>query len=249
MNKGIERNYIILGAGGHAVVIADILYKCGNAIKGYLDDAIPEGTEILGAKVLGKISDCNRYREYSFIIGIGDNKTRKHVAEAYSLEYGTAIHPSATIGQQVEIGSGTVVMAGCVINPRTVMGRHCIVNTAASIDHDNVISDYVHVSPGAAIGGTVTIGAGAHVGLGASIKNNIRICDEAVIGAGAVVVKTLSFRALVLEYQRRKSTANLNEFRSKVEQGQVLHDQSCKLTANPAQCGIREADEKSTYPY
>ena len=186
-----ERQYIIMGAGGHAAVIADILYCCGLPLKGYLDDAVPAGTEVLGAKVLGKLSDCSGHKDCLFIIGIGDNGTRRKVAEAYSLDYGKAIHPSAVIGREVEIGCGTAVMAGCVINPRTAIGKHCIINTKAGIDHDNKIGDYVHISPGASLGGTVIVGASVHVGIGASVRNNVRICEGAVIGAGAAVVRDI----------------------------------------------------------
>ena len=192
MNKDDGRQYIILGAGGHAAVIADILHECGCTLKGYLDDAVAAGTEVLGAKVLGKLCDSSEHKECLFIIGIGDNATRRMIAEIYRLDYGVAVHPSAVIGRQIEIGCGTVVMAGCVINPRTVIGRHCIVNTRASIDHDNKLGDYVHISPGATLGGTVNIGAGTHVGIGAHIKNNINITGDAVIGAGAAVVNDIA---------------------------------------------------------
>ena len=186
-----KRPYIIIGAGGHGAVIADILYSCGCSLKGFLDDGVAAGTEVLDAKVLGKMGSYRDHPECLFIIGVGDNSIRRRVAQEYRLEYGVAVHPSAVIGRQVEIGLGSVVMAGCVINPGTVVGEHCIINTGASLDHDNRISDFTHVSPGAVLGGTVFIGARTHVGIGACIKNNIIVCDNVVIGAGAVVIRDI----------------------------------------------------------
>ena len=185
------RQYIILGAGGHAVVVADILFKAGLPLKGFLDDAMPVGTDILGSKVIGRIEDSKDYSECLFIVGIGDNQVRKKIVQAYDLGYGTAVHPSAIIGSQVSLGSGTVVMAGAVINSRTVVGCHCIINTNASVDHDNHINDFVHISPGVALGGNISIGECTHVGIGACVRNNISICNRVVVGAGAAVVKDI----------------------------------------------------------
>ena len=192
MNKHTERPYIILGAGGHGAVIADILYQCGCSLKGFLDDGAAVGTEIFDLKVIGAIDDCNKYAECLFLIGIGDNIIRKIIAEKYPLEYGTAIHPSSVIGKQVEIGCGTVIMAGVAVNSRTNIGKHCIVNTKTSIDHDNNIGNFAHVSPGATLGGTVSVGDCTHIGIGATVKNNITICNDVVVGAGAVVVKDIT---------------------------------------------------------
>jgi sugar O-acyltransferase (sialic acid O-acetyltransferase NeuD family) len=190
-NDETDREYIIIGAGGHAAVIADILRKSGLSLKGFLDDCVPEGAEIMGAKVLGKVEKCKELDSFKFIIGIGDNLARKRIAQAYELDYGTAAHPSAAIGAQVRIGAGTVLMAGSIVNPRTSIGKHCIVNTGASLDHDNSLGDYVHVSPGAALGGAVTVGELSHIGLGASVKNNISICADATVGAGAAVIRDI----------------------------------------------------------
>jgi len=188
-SEPLEKSFIILGAGGHAVVIADALKKCGFPIRGFLDDGVLTGVEILGIKVLGKIEDCRYYQDCLFIIGIGDNTVRGSIAHTYRLEYGTVIHPSAIIGHQVSIGAGTVVMAGCVINSGTIIGEHCIINTTASVDHDNRIGDFTHISPGAVLGGSVVVGSGTHIGIGAKVKNNITISENVVVGVGAVIIK------------------------------------------------------------
>jgi len=187
-----SREYIIIGAGGHASVIADILLSSGCVVKGFLDDNVAVGTFVLGGSVLGTVDSCSSYPECLFVIGVGDNCTRQSIARAYPLDYGVAIHPSAVLGRDVKIGCGSAIMAGCVINPRTTLGEHCIVNTSASVDHDCRIGDYVHISPGAALGGVVTVGSRTHVAIGACIRNVINVCDDVVVGAGAVVVKDIT---------------------------------------------------------
>ena len=182
------KSVVIIGAGGHARVVADIVKKSGDKVVGFLDDFNT------GDGILGVIDDCTKYADgCSFVIAIGSNKVRSAIAKKYSgLKFYTAVHPAAVISENVTIGSGTVVMANAVINSGAVMGEHAIINTASVVEHDNSIGDYVHISPGATLCGTVSVGEGTHIGAGSVVKNNISICEECVIGCGAAVVKDIT---------------------------------------------------------
>lgn len=190
---------IIIGAGGHAKVIADIILKNNDELIGFLDDNIGIGKKVIEKySVIGKLNDCiqlyNSDNSIKFIIGIGDNKIREKISKKYNLPYYTAMHPTSTIGLGVKIKEGTAIMANTTINVNASIGKHCIINTGAIIEHDNEIEDFVHVSPNAAIAGTVKIGKRTHVGIGACIKNNISVCEDAIIGAGAVVVNNIEVK-------------------------------------------------------
>ncbi|MDD2375994.1 MAG: acetyltransferase [Clostridia bacterium] len=188
MNKKV----IIIGASGHAKVIADIVIKNEDILLGFLDDNLTG--EVIGYSILGKTLDLDKFKnnEIQFIIGIGNNITRKEISTKYNLNYYTAIHPSAVISNNVEIQEGTAIMANAVINISSKIGKHCIINTGSIIEHDNILKDYVHISPNATLSGTVTIGECTHIGTSASIKNNINICDNVVVGVGGVVVKDIN---------------------------------------------------------
>lgn len=192
----MRKKVVIIGAGGHAKVIADIIEKSGDEIVGFLDDNKEIGTTIINEyKVIGDLN--NRFtmavtkENLEFIIAIGDNKKREEISHSPNLKFYTAIHPSAQIGLDVRIEEGTVIMANSCINSSAKIGKHCIINTGAIIEHDNIIEDYVHISPNATLGGTVKIGESTHVGIGSIVKNNITICKNCTIGAGAVVVKNI----------------------------------------------------------
>lgn len=192
----MRKKVVIIGAGGHAKVIADIIEKSGDEIVGFLDDNKEIGTTIIKEyKVIGDLN--NRFamavtkENLEFIIAIGDNRKREEISHSPNLKFYTAIHPSAQIGLDVEIQEGTVVMANSCINSSAKIGKHCIINTGSIIEHDNIIEDCVHISPNAALGGTVKIGENTHVGIGSIVKNNITICQNCIIGAGAVVVKDI----------------------------------------------------------
>ena len=192
----MHKKVIIIGAGGHAKVIADIIEKSGDEVVGFLDDNKENGaTVIKNYKVIG--GSNNRFamaitkENVEFVIAIGDNQKRKEISNSPNLKFYTAIHPSAQIGLDVRIEEGTVIMANSCINSSAKIGKHCIINTGAIIEHDNIIEAYVHISPNATLGGTVKIGESTHVGIGSIVKNNITICKNCTIGAGAVVVKNI----------------------------------------------------------
>lgn len=188
----MNNRLIIIGAGGHGKAIADNALKNGYTDICFIDDDAV-GT-CLDFPIIGTSADITELNDgkTDFIIGIGNNAIRKEIAEKYSVNWVSLIHPSAQIATHVSIGKGTVVMAGAVINVCATVGSHCIINTHAVVEHDNVVEDYVHISPNAALGGTVRIGKETHIGIGATVINNIEICPNCLVGAGAIVVKNIT---------------------------------------------------------
>lgn len=195
---------ILFGAGGHAAVIVDILQaqiQLGAAIKikGFLDDS--DKLEWMGYPVLGPISSAMAFHEenVSFIIAIGNNLVREMIEREFSaLSFFTAIHPTAIVGSNVNIGAGTVVMPRVVINGNTQIGRHVILNSASVIEHDNMIDDYVHISPGAILCGTVKVGKKTHIGANATIIQGMSVGESCVIGAGSTVIRPISSQILAV---------------------------------------------------
>ena len=180
---------VIIGAGGHGRVAADIAKKNGYSEIVFLDD--DEHNHL--AK--GKINEITSYvKRYDFFVAIGDNEMREKMSERV-IEGGgnivSLIHPSAVIGDNVVLGRGVVVMAGVVLNTGARIGDGCIVNTAASIDHDCDVGMFSHVSVGAHLAGTVHVGARTFIGAGATVINNISVVQDCTIGAGAVVLKNI----------------------------------------------------------
>lgn len=190
--------YVILGAGGHAKVVIDII-RCMEKIKTdsspviqLLDDNLEVGTEINGCLVVGIIDECHKFiNDNKFIIGVGNNHVRRRIAETYLLPYAAAVHPNTVLGSGVSIGIGSVVMAGVVINCDTHVGRHCIINTGSTVDHENIIDDFVHISPGVHTGGNVRVGKESWIGIGSCVKNGITLDKSCVVGAGSVVISNI----------------------------------------------------------
>jgi len=191
------KNIIIIGSGGHAGVLWDILAReakvnvaAFSAPAPIVESTAYDNLPVISDEALfsGKYSVENQ----NVIIGIGNIKIRKKLIKKISeakLNIITAVHPGAIISKNSKIGEGTAVMAGAVINPFVTIGRHCVINTGATVDHDVKIGTNVFVQPGAHIAGSVRVGDNSFIGIGASVKENIKIGNNCVIGGGAFVRK------------------------------------------------------------
>jgi len=200
-----NKKLVIIGAGGHGSVIADIARLNDYEEIVFLDDAVVERKDY---PVVGKIADCTKYiSDADFFIAIGGNATRKKLFDMLA-ENGASlaalIHPNAVIGENVKMGNGTAIMAGAVVNPGAVIGDGVILNTCSSVDHDCCVGNFSHVSVGAHLCGTVTLGTGVFIGAGATVINNVSVCDGVTVGAGAVVVRNIEKEGTYLGVPARK---------------------------------------------
>lgn len=192
MTTDQTRALIIIGAGGHGRVVADIARKSGlyDTI-GFLDDEPSEKTRTIG-KTAAYVDYLGRA---DFAVAIGNAAVRRRFFEALSQHHArivTLIHPQAVIGENVVIGRGTVIAAGAVVNPGARIGDGVIINTSSSVDHDCMVGDFCHISVGAHLAGTVTVGEETFIGAGAIVINNMTICGQCTVGAGAVVVRSIT---------------------------------------------------------
>jgi len=191
---------LIIGAGGHAQVVADILLQRQEQDNrtqpvGYVDDRLSlRGQYLLGLPVLGTLSDIPKIPHDGIVIAIGDNATRARLfasLRARGENLVNAIHPSTVISRNVHLGVGVMFCAGTVVNSGTVIGNNVIVNTNSSVDHHNYVDDHVHIAPGAHLGGNVHVETGGFVGIGASVTPGRTVGTWAIVGAGAVVTEDI----------------------------------------------------------
>ena len=91
------KKIVIIGAGGHAKVIADIILKRRQLLNenieivGFLDDNFEnlKDKEIFGYKVLGNLNFLNdlKSKDYLYIIAIGNNQIRKKIVDKVAATY------------------------------------------------------------------------------------------------------------------------------------------------------------------
>lgn len=199
------KRVFLIGAGGHAKVVISTLKAADyEVVAAFDDDEAKWGSELLGVPVLGPISRAKKEGLEAAVLGIGDNRIRKTLAESLDLEWISVVHPHSFVDSSVRLGEGVVVFAGALIQPDATIGRHAIVNTGATIDHDCGIGEFAHVAPGAHLAGEVSIGAGALIGIGSSLIQCISVGEWATVGAGSVVIRDVGPGAVVAGVPARR---------------------------------------------
>ncbi|HQH18290.1 MAG TPA: hypothetical protein PKZ43_01950 [Bacteroidales bacterium] len=173
----MKNKIVIIGAGGHAKVVADAVIKQGKyTLAGFVDD---DETCIFilnnGFKVIAKTNEIEKIiiaADY-FIVAIGDNNIRYKLFKTFKqkMKPATIIHPSAVISQNVKIGEGCAILANAVINEDVEIGNNCIINAMVLIDHETSIGENGHISQGSIIGSNCIVKSFHTSDLGERIKS------------------------------------------------------------------------------
>ena len=198
---------LIVGAGGHGQVVADILQAqrvAGDDVDviGFVDDDPElEGQDRLGRPILGNLAAITGIWHDAVVLAVGDNTRRACLDQDLrraGQRFATAQHPSALIAGGTRVGDGSMICARVVVGCCSRVGRGVILNTACTVDHHARLDDFVHVAPGVHLGGDVSIGSRSMVGIGAIVLPGVSIGCGAVVGAGAVVTRDVAAGATVV---------------------------------------------------
>jgi sugar O-acyltransferase (sialic acid O-acetyltransferase NeuD family) len=193
---------LLLGAGGHARVVAETAMATGRFSRiAFLDDRCTGPAQLpdqLGWPVIGPFSSALNpqvCQEFSAaLVAIGNASVRlqwlPRLASA-GYELPIVIDPTAWVSPSSKLGVGSVVFAQAAIQAQAVIGSGAILNTGCSVDHDAQLGDGVHICPGARLAGEVQVGDRSWIGIGASVIQQIRIGADVTVGAGAAVVRDL----------------------------------------------------------
>jgi sugar O-acyltransferase (sialic acid O-acetyltransferase NeuD family) len=189
---------LIIGAGGHGQVVADIFRARRTAgltsdVTAFVDDNAGRlGQTLAGSRVVGPMSALAAIAHDAAVVAIGDNAARARVFAELAAAgecFAIAEHPRSIVAEDVVIGRGSMLCAGTVVNTGTVIGENTIINTGATVDHHSQIGDHVHIAPGVHMGGEVRVEDGAFVGIGAVVLPRVTIGARSTVGAGAVVTR------------------------------------------------------------
>ena len=193
--------FILLAAGGHAKVVLDLLRRCGHTVKGVCDPGLVAGGHRLwrGVDVLGDDSALHDWSpdHVSLASGLGSlpgQAVRQRIYEKLTsagYRFPALVHPTACLGEAVQLADGVQVMAGAILQADTRIGENSLINTGARIDHDCQIGRHVHVAPGATLSGKVEVDDGAHIGTGATVIQGLTIGQGSVVGAGTTVIRNV----------------------------------------------------------
>ena len=199
MNQADNKPIFLIGSGGHASVLEEIISLTDKKLLGILDPNRKPGEKCLNSVVLGGDELIDEYlpEDISLVNGVGTlpgNNKRTEISKKYrekGFSFSTLIHPSAVLSSEVEIEEGVQIMAGATIQRNVKIGKDSIINTNSSVDHDCLVGESVHISPGVTLGANVIIGNCSHICLGSSLIQNIKIGKDSIVAAGSVIFEDI----------------------------------------------------------
>ena len=187
---------ILIGAGGHAKSVIDVVEQEGKyQIMGLI--GIPEEVQskCLDYPIIGTDGDLFKIAKICnhAIITLGQIKSPKARMRLYEgaikvgFQLPTIVSPLSYVSRHATLDVGSVVMHGAIINAGAKVGINCIINSRALLEHGAIVSDHCHISTGVILNGDVCVGAGSFVGSSSTVKEGVEIGQHCVIGMGLSV--------------------------------------------------------------
>jgi acetyltransferase EpsM len=204
---------VILGAGGYAAVVYEILrFHSEVTVIGCTDKALgiserSVGEDEGGLRILGDddaLPDlAQKHDGLHAVLALGpdlmDVRARlMRTLERESIPPISAIHPYAAVSRRAKLDPGTVVCAGAIVSAGSELGGHCVVHIGASIDHDVQLGVNVYVGQGARISSDVELSDNVVVEMGASINSRVVVGMGARITGGSFVNTDVPDHAVVV---------------------------------------------------
>jgi len=193
---------VLVGGGGHALVVAEAAHEAGWTSLVCVDDGVePRVTGAMGVQRVGAILNDEGQPAWNgdWILCIGDLASRRGILDVTG-EAGarSVFHPLSMVSRSATVGGGTFIAPRAIVHTRARVGAHCIVNSGAIVEHECELGDNVHIAPGAILAGEVRIGRDTLVGIGACVLPGRRVGEGCVIGAGAVVTRDVESGMVVM---------------------------------------------------
>lgn len=197
---------VVIGAGGHAKVVADAIVASGGTVRGFVDPSVAVGTSIAHGSVLGDDTWLATLPEPERVVVVGVGATtsvavrRRIVSSLHTV--GASIvgcfHPSAVVSSLAIVDPSAQLLALSVINPSATIGAHAVVYSAAVVEHDCTVGAFAYLSPGAVLCGGARVDEGAFLGAAATVLPGIFVGAGSTVAAGAVVVNDVPPGATVV---------------------------------------------------
>jgi len=193
---------VIMGSGGHAKEVLEVLLQIGyNFPIALYNDITPHEqipTLFQSYPILRKKEDLKKWfkgESSSFVLGIGGITNR---IKMWDIAIENGGHPIELISGNCSMGKldvhnglGLNVMQFVFVSNSVAIGTSVLLNTRCNIHHDVTIGDFCEIGPGALILGRCKIGTHTFIGAGAIVLPNITIGNYCTVGAGAVVTKNI----------------------------------------------------------
>ena len=130
-----------------------------------------------------------------FLCAVGTPQDKKHycsLLDEKGARFATLIHPSASVGHNVQIGEGSILGPFTQLSCDIRLGRHVAFGTHSNTAHDTRIGDYSQVCGSCEINGSAIVEEGAFLGSHATILPRAVVGAWSYVGAGSVVLRRVA---------------------------------------------------------
>lgn len=191
----MNRELLLIAAGGLARETAAALRTAGKQVRGLLDDDPAKvGRVIAGLPVIGGLGAAAEHPDSELVVCAGKGGARRAIvrrlAEAgvTNERYATVIASGVDVPAGCQVGAGSILLAGTVLTADVTVGRHVVCMPHVTLTHDDVIEDFATLAAGVALGGGVRIGEAAYLGMNSSVREGCRVGAGSTLGMGAVLL-------------------------------------------------------------
>jgi len=195
--KQVPHRFLIVGAGGFAKEVADMVRVLGGEVAAFFAEPSAEVRHPVGS--VDVVDDLSAVECDAAVIAIGDTATRMRLHEMLVSRFSlpALVHPSASVSPGARLGDGVLVMQNVVVSADAEIGTCAAVNVGCYVAHDCRVGAYSHLAASTNLGGGSSVGMGVFCGTSTVLLPGISVGDWSVTGAGAVVTSDVPGRTLV----------------------------------------------------
>ena len=198
---------LILGNGGHAKSVIDVLEKedkyeiAGIVVNTRQENKFESRYPVIGCDdELAALYESGIKKAAMGIGFLGKGNLRKSLwmkLKKIGFSFPIICDPSAILANDISIGEGCFIGKRAVINTGAVIEKMGIINTGAIIEHECHVGEFSHISVGSILCGNVQVDEAVFVGANATVIQGISIGKQSIVGAGVTVKKDIGENGMI----------------------------------------------------
>lgn len=149
------KKIVIIGAGGHGKVLAEIVKQNNNSLNlGFVDDGIEKETVVFDSITCwGTVNELitKQISVDGVVVGIGNNEIRKKIVQQLKtagIPIESVVHPSVQIASSTVIGKGVAILQGAVISTLVHVEEGAIIDVGVVVNHEATVKSFAHLTIG-----------------------------------------------------------------------------------------------------
>lgn len=191
----VKKRLVIFPFNGNGIEALDCLDTDEYEFVGFIDDDLNKKSPFHKIFSRSILFECNDLKVLAIPGSPTSYKAREEIISSLDIlpsRYISLIHPNASIGREVKIGSNCLIMAGVVLTSNARIEDHVCILPNSVVHHDSVIGKYSLIGSNVVVAGGVNIGTSCYIGSGSNIINGVSIGNYSLVGLGSNVVCSIN---------------------------------------------------------